>query len=175
MSGVAFSIHLDGAALVDQELGGVVGRLHDLTPLMDIFGMTLEADIADNFEGEHSPEGVPWQPSLRVIEHGGKTLQKSRRLALSITHNAGPRHVEVGTNLVYARPLQEGFTGPQRVASHTRTMREVFGVKLAAPIEVTVGAFTRQARLVARPFVGASPAAREEMIAQAGDYLVGHA
>lgn len=184
MSGVELSIAVEGAAEVERQLAGMLGRLHDLTPLMDILGTTLESDIADNFEGEHSPEGVPWIPSKRVAQTAvgksgpqlptGKTLQKSRRLSLSITHTPGPRHVEVGTNVVYGGIHQFGFDGPQKVASHQRTMREAFGVKLASPIDVTVGAFTRHMRMPARPFIGASAGAREEMLAHAGAYVVGH-
>lgn len=171
MSGAEIRIAFDGMAEIEQRLAFIAGRLDDMTPLMDIFGTTIESDVHDNFLGEHTPEGTPWPPSIRVQQHGGKTLQLSRRLFQSITHRASRRAVEVGTNVVYAGRHQGGFKGSEHVASHKRTMSQVFGVELKEPIEVIVPDFTRQANTPARPFLGVSPAAREELVAQAEDYL----
>lgn len=175
MAGAAFRIHVEGEAEVEARLALVAARIGDLTPLMDTIGGVIESDAHDNFQGEHSPEGVKWQPSRRVLEHGGKTLQLSRRLAQSITHRAGPTSVEVGTNVVYASRHQQGFHGAEKVASHKRTMRYVFGHRLAEPIEVVVGAFTRTANTPARPFLGMSADARTEILEVAGEYLTGGA
>ena len=56
----------------------------DATPAMaEIAGM-MQGAILENFEGEHDPQGVPWQPSQRVLREGGQTLQLSRDLMSSI-------------------------------------------------------------------------------------------
>lgn len=171
MSGASYQIRIDGLDPTERDLARLADRFGDLTPLMDTIGSVLVSDAQDNFAGEHSPAGVPWPPSIRAMETGGKTLQDSRRLYLSLTHVAGPRSVEVGTNVVYARRHQEGFSGSERVGAHTRTMRKVFGVTLASPIEVMVGAHERQASTPARPFLGMSPAARDEIEGQTADYV----
>jgi phage gpG-like protein len=171
MGGADFHVSLAGQSEIEQRLALIASRLGDLTPLMDTFGQTIETDIEDNFDGEHSPEGVSWQPSIRVIEHGGKTGQHSRMMRLSVARRVTARSVEVGTNKAYAGRFHAGFRGPEQVKSHTRTIREAFGIRLAEPREVAVRAFTRQANQVARPFVGASAAAQAEMLALAEDYV----
>lgn len=170
MAGADFHIRLDGISDTEARLATLAGRFGDLTPLMDTIGTVLETDTLDNFAGEHDPLGVPWPPSIRVQEHGGKTLQLSRRLYQSITHRATATSVEVGTNVVYAARHQQGFHGTENVSSHKRTMRKVFGVTLAEPIEVIVPAFTRQGNTPARAFLGLSPHAREEIEGHVADY-----
>ncbi|MEO7691286.1 MAG: phage virion morphogenesis protein [Sphingomonas sp.] len=175
MAGADFRIDIEGGEAVERRLALLADRFGNLQPLMETIGQVLATDAEDNFEGEHSPDGAPWKKSQRVLEHGGKTLQLSRRLRMSITYRAGASSVEVGTNVVYARRHQEGFHGPERVASFKRTMREVFGVRLAEPIEVTVGAFTRQANTPARPFLGMSAGAQAEILHHAEAYIGGEA
>jgi phage gpG-like protein len=171
MSGAEIRLELRGLVESERHLAFIAGRLDDLEPLMDIFGTTVESDVHDNFLGEHTPEGVPWPPSIRVQEHGGKTLQLSRRLFQSITHRASRSSVEIGTNVVYAGRHNDGFKGTEQVASHKRTMRQVFGVALSEPIEVIVPSFAREANTPRRQFLGVSPAARAELVDQAEDYL----
>lgn len=175
MAGVDFRISIEGATEVEARLASIAHRLGDLTPLMDTIGGVLETDTEDNFEGEHGPDGVPWKPSQRVIEHGGKTLQLGRFLRFSITRRVGPTSVEVGTNKVYARRHQEGFHGTEAVRAHKRTMRSVFGVRLKTPIEAMVGAHTRQGNTPARPFVGMSAGAKAEILHHAEAYVGGAA
>lgn len=176
MPGADFRIDIEGVAAIEQRLALLAARFGDLKPLMNTIGQTLATDSEDNFEGEHSPDGVPWKPSQRVIDHGGKTLQtEARRLRLSITYLAGASSVEVGTNVVYARRHNEGFHGTEQVASHKRVMREVFGVRLAEPIEVTVGAFTRRGNTPKRQFLGMSAGAEAEILHHAEAYVGGEA
>jgi len=171
MSGAEIRLDLKGLAESERHLAFIVDQLEDLGPLMDIFGTTVESDVHDNFLGEHTPDGVPWPPSIRVQEHGGKTLQLSRRLFQSITHRASRNAVEIGTNVVYAGRHNDGFHGTEHVGGHKRIMRKVFGLDLKEPIDVIVPAFTRQGNTPQREFVGVSPGARAELIAQAEDYL----
>jgi phage gpG-like protein len=175
MSGVDFRIAIDGETEVEARLASIAHRLGDLTPLMDTIGVVIETDTEDNFEGEHGPDGVPWKPSQRVIEHGGKTLQLSRRLRMSMGRKVTSHSVEVGTNVVYARRHQEGFRGTEAIRAHKRTMRTVFGVRLKTPIEAMVGAHTRQGNTPARPFLGMSASAKADIMHYAAAYVGGEA
>lgn len=171
MAGDSFSLRVEGQDDIERKLAVLHGRLGDLTPLMDIIGMVLEVDAQDNFEGEHSPAGVPWLKSQRAKETGGKTLQDSRRLFLSLTHRSGATFAEVGTNVIYARRHNQGWSGTEKVASHKRVMQSVFGVKLADPITVTVKAHSRKANTPKREFLGMSAGAREDIFGHVADYL----
>ncbi|MCW3835973.1 phage virion morphogenesis protein [Sphingomonas canadensis] len=170
MTGAGFRISVDGQEAAERQLAALAARFGDLTPLMDVIGGVIEADVHDNFMGEHSPEGVKWTPSQRVIAHGGKTLQLSRRLLLSIARRVGRDFVEVGSNLPYAARHQNGFNGTEQVRSHRRRITQAFGRALAEPIEVVVGAFSRKANTPARPYLGWSAAAREEVAEQVAAY-----
>ncbi|WP_052507987.1 phage virion morphogenesis protein [Sphingomonas hengshuiensis] len=166
MAGASFSVHAEGVAAVEARLARLAAKLGDLSPLMDTIGALGETHTQDNFEGQHTPDGVPWAPSNRVRRTAvgaagpqrmtGKTLQDSRRLYLSITHRSTARSAEWGSNVAYARRHNDGFDGTEAVASHKRTMRQAFGVALAEPIEVVVGAFSRKANTPARTFLGLS-------------------
>lgn len=171
MPGVGMELTVEGLVEVEQRLARLADRLGDLTPLMDIIGMEIEVDIEENFEGEHSPAGIPWPKSRRARETGGKTLTDTRRLRGSMTHNAAPRRVEVGTNVVYARRHNDGWSGTEQVASHQRTMREVFGVELAEPIVVTVKAHSRKANTPKREFIGVSANGLDGIRGHVADYL----
>ncbi|MEO6217758.1 MAG: phage virion morphogenesis protein [Sphingomonas sp.] len=173
MSGASFDIRVDGLRQVERELAMLSAKFGDLSPLMDNIGAAFESDTADNFAGEHDPDGVPWKPSQRVVDHGGKTLQYpgSSRLKLSVTHTFTSHSTEVGTNVVYARRHNDGFHGTEQIASHKRVMREVFGVRLAEPIEVTVGAFSRKGNTPKRTFLGLSAGMIDEIAGLTADYV----
>jgi phage gpG-like protein len=171
MAGADMSLTLRGLVEVEQRLARLADQLGDLTPLMDILGMEIEVDIEENFEGEHSPAGIPWPKSGRARETGGKTLTDTRRLRGSMTHNASARSVEIGTNVVYARRHNDGFSGTEQIASHKRTMRSVFGVELAEPIIATVKAHSRKANTPQREFIGVSADGLEGIRGHVADYL----
>ena len=58
----------------------------------------------------------------------------------------------VGTNVEYAPRLEMGYSGPESVKAHTRTIRKAFG-RAIAPRQVQVSAFTRTANARAYPFL----------------------
>jgi len=58
----------------------------------------------------------------------------------------------VGTNVEYAPRLEMGYSGPESVKAHTRTIRKAFG-RAIAPRDVQVSAFTRTANARAYPFL----------------------
>lgn len=80
----------------------------DMTPMMTTFGRIIKTGTQLRFRSGESPEGVPWIPSRRVIEHGGKTLRLKGLLRNSITYQAKRDRVEVGPQKEYARIHQFG-------------------------------------------------------------------
>jgi phage virion morphogenesis protein len=96
-------------AALNGMLADAHARSQDLTPLMDQIGNAAELTIEERFASQSGPDGRKWTPSQRVLAFGGQTLTLGGYLRDSITHNAGPNSVEVGSGLVYARPHQMGF------------------------------------------------------------------
>lgn len=62
----------------------------------------------ERFKDEISPDGKPWEKSLRAIEDGGKTLQDKRNLFESMTGDSAPDFAAWGSNIVYAGIHQTG-------------------------------------------------------------------
>jgi phage gpG-like protein len=91
------------------------------------------------------------------LRTGGKTLQDSRRLAMSITSAATSDSVEAGTNVIYAARHNQGFNGTEQIPAHRRTLTQVFGVRLAQPRTVQVAAFSRKGNTPKREFLGLGP------------------
>lgn len=71
-------------------------RALDLTPAMQEIALNLVSTTIDRFEAERGPDGVPWKPSRRAIEEGGKTLQDSGALKDSIEPDFGPDFAAAG-------------------------------------------------------------------------------
>lgn len=178
----SISLRVEGQSELETFLARLLGKLGDLTPLMQDIGAQLETSTADNFDAESSPAGVPWPKSNRVKRTAvgkagplptvtGKTLQLTRRLRLSITSIASASSIEVGSNVVYARRHNQGWSGTEQIASHKRVMHEVFGVKLDNPITVTVKAHSRKANTPRRQFLGLGPHDVGDIEALATTYL----
>ncbi len=131
----------------DEEVLAVLGRLaagmEDMSEPMDEIGAALETTTVERFTTNIDPDGVPWIPSIRVIEEGGSTLLKSGHLRDTITHQAGPRSVQVGTNVVYGAIHQ---LGGQAGRGGTVT-------------------------LVPRPYLGVSEDDEDEMVAILASYI----
>ena len=80
----------------------------DLTDLLDVIGAKLVTSTQRRFERELDPDGQPWVVSQRAALEGGQTLTDTARLKSSITHQVDSRHVDVGTNVIYAAVHQFG-------------------------------------------------------------------
>lgn len=74
-------------------------------------------DIAENFRGQHDPDGNPWAPPKRPLRpRGRKLLRKTKRLYRSVTMASGPdvqvivnrTGLTVGTDVPYAQYHQFG-------------------------------------------------------------------
>lgn len=60
---------------------------------------------------------------------------------------------KVGANVEYAKRLEFGFEGTEQVGAHQRTISQVFGRPLDAPMTIDVSAHERSASTKARPFL----------------------
>lgn len=125
----------------------------DLFPLMDAIGRVLVNGAVERIGISNvDPAGVAWPESLRVKEHGGKTLHDSGRLMRSITHEPEARQVRVGSNLIYAGVHQAGATIRAKTAGGLH-------FTLANGEQVTVG----QVTIPARPYLGVSQAEDQDI------------
>ena len=145
-------------------IGPAVARLlaaaEDLTPVMEEIGSYLELSVDLRFEGERGPGGAAWKPSRRARQEAGTTLSDTGRLRASITSEAGPDFVRIGTNVIYAAIHQEGGT----------IIPKQPGGRLTFPIGdgwVSVNSVT----LPARPFLGLDAEDEGEILGIVGDYL----
>ncbi len=93
-----------------------IEALSDATPLMQQIGAVLEAAAAARFDSKRDPKGVAWAPitpatkeiyeSDWFIERNpefkggipGTLMERTRRLRASLTYNAGPDFVDIGTS-----------------------------------------------------------------------------
>lgn len=97
-------VKVEGIRPVERFLGRLARRFGNLLPLMDRIGELLVTNTKFRFETEKSPDGTKWKTSNRAEADGGKTLTVDGHLRDSITHLPTPTSVEVGSNLIYARP-----------------------------------------------------------------------
>ena len=178
--GLDIAISLDGN--LEARLAAMVQAGEDLTePMGEIAGYLL-GQIQLRFKTGTAPDGVPWEKSQRVIEHGGQTLVEKRDLLGSMREDHGRDYAAAGPEAsggaaIYAGVHQTGFDGPVVVPFHTRRVTEAFGKKLAEPVQAFVSNHVRQMRLPARPYLGFTADDGEEVVAilvdHLGDALVG--
>ena len=101
-------IDFDGQQSVINALSGLLFDAPKFNEFANDVGSEMVYQTQQNFENQSSPDGVPWQKSLRAIAQGGETLRDTGRLLNSITFNPMPDGVEWGTNVVYAPYLHYG-------------------------------------------------------------------
>ncbi len=112
-------------------LQALLGAMQDMTPLMEEIGEDAKAESDLAFRDSRSPFGIPWarlslvtriQRIQRVASNFTKSgkikknprgidatpLRDTGRLAASISVDAGPDSVEIGSNLPYAPTHQLG-------------------------------------------------------------------
>lgn len=97
-------------APVRRALGRVVDTLDGgrARLMFDAIGQLLVTSTVNRFERETGPDGMPWQPSQRVLAEGGQTLTDKGRLRGAMTHVARRDGVDVGTNVIYGAIHQFG-------------------------------------------------------------------
>ncbi len=93
----------------------------DLSREMKVIAIMARADMVENFQGSHGPDGTPWPPLARPRANSkgaDKPLLDTGILQASVTAAAGKGHVETitarsmktGSNLDYAAVHQYGHT-----------------------------------------------------------------
>lgn len=151
-------------------------------------GEHLMGSIAQNFQREAGPDGVPWAKlrpaTIRARERKGQTpiqiLRATRRTGLSssIHYEAFPDRLEIGTPKEYAAIHQLGGTierAARKATIHRRRGEDgkfskfVKASEATDSQEVTIGAYT--ITMPARPFIGASAEDEKIMIEIATDWL----
>lgn len=151
-----FTVRLDDVA-PRAVLARAVSGARDLTPLMDQIGTVLVNGAVERIgQTNVTPGGVPWPQSLRAQLGGGEegeagagsagpTLHDSGTLMRSITEQAAPNQVEVGSNMIYAGVHQTGATIVPKA-------KGALFFTLANGEKVTV----RSVTIPARPYLGVS-------------------
>jgi phage gpG-like protein len=81
-----------------------------------------------------------------------------------IMNTAGERKAIVGTNMQYAAKHEYGFSGTEKVKAHLRIIKQAFGRRLKAPVQVQVGAFSRSVNFPVRSFLRSALADYEAKI-----------
>ena len=112
------NIQADGLNNVRQKLKTIADKLRDMRQLWQAVGMYIQRQtIRERFDKEQSPGGQKWKPlsqatlkkrSARHKTGNVRILQDTGELRRSITYEAEPNSVRVGTNLKYARTHQFG-------------------------------------------------------------------
>lgn len=157
---VAIRVTTEGGRYIEKKLAGLIEAFGDLEPLMQGMGLYLESATIDRFDQERGPDGRRWKPSLRARQTGGKTLTDSSQLRSSITSQAGPDSVEVGTNKIYGGIHQFGGTiRPKNGEYLTFALPGGLGVR-----------WVKSVTMPARPFLGISSEDESELLAQVADY-----
>lgn len=173
-------ISLDFQDGLSPALAAMIKRAEDLSPAMQAIADHLEFSTRRRFETQIGPDGRTWTPSLRALGRDanpdgkpGKTLVARGNLLASIDRAFGPDWAAVGTNLPYARAMQEGDNSPRQIRAHMRTVREAFGKKLPTPRQVQVKAHVQKRSNPARPFIGLDGDDRAAIFEILTDHLEG--
>lgn len=163
MTGVIITVD---DAEVRQAFSQLAALGDDLTPVMDEIGAALVASTLLRFEDGQGPGGVPWKKSRRAEEQGGQTLVDTGLLRQSITHQPGPRGVDVGTPDKRAAIHQFGG----RIEAKTAR-----GLRFNLPWEVKPGddgwRIVKSVTMPARPFIGVDQDDAREVVAIVADHI----
>jgi phage gpG-like protein len=161
MTGALMRVELTDQDVALAELGDLISRTGNPTPLFENIGLSLVTSTQHRFDTGTGVDGSPWPPSLRVIARGGKTLVLSGRLYRSVSFQASATGVEIGTNVIYAAIHQFGGSINQSARNQTlhfktnkRTGQQRFSKAKGATHSKEVTIDARAVQMPARPFIG---------------------
>jgi phage virion morphogenesis protein len=90
----------------------------DLTALMQDIGELMVERTKQNFREGSGPDGTQWAPRSQTTldayarrgdkPTGGPLVGVTKALSTTISHEAGPRSVDWGSNMIYAAVMQFG-------------------------------------------------------------------
>jgi phage gpG-like protein len=190
MAGVKFVLDDADAKLA---IGRIERAVANMRPAMEAIGAHFVFASQRHIETERDPAGRPWPPlSPRTAERliGRKRrrgydhmLRVTTRLYRSLVYAATGNSVEWGSNVEYARIHQEG--GEVKIEPHTATVylkkvrvKGLKGLRSRFVRSGTKGAEARQVQhggrtiiIPPRPYLGVSPADREEIPRIAADSI----
>ncbi len=121
------------------------GKIHKL------IGEQMVNSTRERFKEGVAPDGSRWRKSVRAGMQGGQTLVDTRDLEKSITYQAYPDRVDVGTNKLYAPVHQQGKT---IYSKRGRYLKFRVGKQFVTRKRVIIPK---------RPFIGISKEDREEV------------
>lgn len=167
----------------DAELRAALQRLQDqlgdLTPVFRAAGEALLNSTRERFTTQTAPDGSPWaalSPAYRARKkrHKDKALTLWGRLRGTLTYQAGPDALRVGTPLAYGATHQFGAAKGSfgavtaQVKAHQRRTRGGRAVAVKAHArKMTVP----WGDIPARPFLGLSEDDRKKLLEDLADWL----
>lgn len=92
----------------ERSLGELINSFEKRAPLMKKLAGLMEDAVQENFEQQGRPKWLGWSPRYAKQRGPGQILQRSGRLAASITAYSDNEMATVGTNVIYAGIHQSG-------------------------------------------------------------------
>lgn len=105
MAGASFKMNLSSLA---GPVAFAVAAVKNRQDMAKAIGNMLVSSTIERFEKGEDPEGNKWSISQRAKDEGGQTLVDKAILKNSITFEASPEMVVVGTNVEYGAIHQYG-------------------------------------------------------------------
>lgn len=141
-------------ATISGDISGLQKKLAGLSKinryaLMKNIAEGLRSSTMDRFRTAKSPEGKPWEPSIRAQQGQGITLTQTARLKNSIKATADATGAAVGTNTIYAATHQFGDEGRTIRAKKAKTLKFKYKGGWVSVEKVTIN-------IPARPYLGIS-------------------
>lgn len=144
-----------------KSLGEFISKLEHREPLMREMAAAMGDAVEENFRNQGRPAWAGWSPRYAKTRVGGKILQKSGRLAASISQFSDNDSATVGTNVKYARIHQEGGEIKHQARSQTLHFKQHkngevgnrFVKKSKSNFSQTVAVGAYKMKMPARPFL----------------------
>lgn len=149
MSGVRLEISIDDGGL-GRALERAIAAGTDLRPALEGSALIIEGSVQRRFDTGQGPGGIPWPPSRRALEQGGKTLVDKGSLRESITHDIGANQVDVGVQSPSPGNADK-YAAAHQFGAHIVPRNGEFLVFTGSDGGLV---FLRSVDLPARPFVG---------------------
>jgi phage virion morphogenesis protein len=175
MSGTSIKIDVDDAEF-NAAIRQLLERLESPRAAFADIGEYLVRSVEERFETEIAPDGTPWAPlhaGTKAAKKHPKILTESRELRRSIVHQETDTALLIGTNKIYAAIHQlGGTTKAHEIRPRHKKALAWPGMMGGGDDAHPVGAVQHPgSKIPARPFLGLSPADREEALAILADYL----
>jgi len=143
---------------------GVLQRLETVTPKIRASLKTAVTRLSIQLQSYVVANKLSGQVLKRRTGTLARSIQwKVEDTDAGVVGTVGSR-IKESNPLKYAAIHEYGFAGPQTVKAHLRTIKQAFGRPLASPVQVNVGAFTRNVNMPARSFMRTSLAENQQSI-----------